>query len=106
MKEQIIATALTLGKKAADYCGTDDGKKMIFGTYTDGSPRSLVDAWNDEIMSPKSREKRIREIELRRRLMEERLLKETKKSKKKKKKKKNKKKSSGGSSNGFDLTFF
>lgn len=94
MKEEFIAAALSVGKKALDYVGTEDGKKMLFGTYTDGEPRSFVDAWNDEIISPKTREWRIKQIEERRKLMEKELRKQTKKANKKKKKHKKKKKKS------------
>lgn len=51
------------------------GQRLVCGTYSDGKPRSIVDAWRDEIISPKDREKW-----------------EKKKAKKKKKKKKAKKK--------------
>lgn len=51
------------------------GQRLICGTYSDGNPRSVVDAWRDEIISPKDRERW-----------------EKKKAKKKKKKKKVKKK--------------
>lgn len=91
MKEEFIAAALSIGKKALDYAGTEDGKKMIFGTYTDGKPRSFVDAWNDEIMSPETRDWRMKQIEERRRLVEKELRKQAKKSGKKKKKHKKKK---------------
>ena len=33
------------------------GQKVLFGTYSDGKPRSAVDAWRDEYISPKDREK-------------------------------------------------
>lgn len=56
---------------------SEDGQKFICGTYSDGSPRSLVDAARDEFISPESREK----------------WDEKKKKKKKKSKKKNKKSS-------------
>lgn len=92
MKEELITAALSIGKKALDYAGTEDGKKMIFGTYTDGKPRSFIDAWNDEIMSPETREWRVKQIEERRRLLEKELQKQTKKANKKKKKHKKKKK--------------
>lgn len=34
-------------------------QKALFGTYSDGSTRSLVDAWNDEILSPKDKSKKL-----------------------------------------------
>lgn len=32
-------------------------QKVIFGEYSDGSPRSLVDSWNGETLSPKQKQK-------------------------------------------------
>ena len=32
-------------------------QKAVFGTYSDGKPRSLVDCVNGEFLSPKDREK-------------------------------------------------
>lgn len=89
-KQAIIQAALVAGEKAIEWVKTDEGKRFICGTYTDGTTRSFQDAWNDEIMSPSSREKRMKDLENRRRELE-RIL-SGKKPKKKKKKKKSKKK--------------
>lgn len=61
---------------------SEGGRKFLCGTYSDGTPRSLQDALNDEIYSPEEREKRLKKLA------------------KKKKKKKNKK-----SMNRYDGTF-
>ena len=96
MKEEIILglikTGKDVGKKALDWVKTEEGKQFFCGTYTDGSTRSFRDAWNDEVMSPKTRKKRMKEIEKRRKLYEEMVLGKPKKKKKHKKKKKKSKK--------------
>lgn len=55
------------GKTIATIVGTiagaafsEGGRKFLCGTYSDGSPRSLSDALNGEIYSPKEREKKIK----------------------------------------------
>lgn len=61
--------------------GKDESiKKTILGTYSDGTPRSVVDAYRDELLSPEDRT-----------MMEERM-KEIRKNRKKRAKQKNKKK--------------
>lgn len=32
-------------------------QRAVFGEYTDGSPRSLIDSWNGETLSPKQKHK-------------------------------------------------
>lgn len=91
-KNKIISALLSSGSKASEYVKSEEGKKFLCGTYTDGTPRSLIDAWNDEILSPKSRDIRLKEIEKRRELYNEWLNKKSGKKKKKKKKKSKKKK--------------
>lgn len=58
-------------------------RKILFGTYSDGEPRSAIDAYHNEILSPRDRL-----------LIEERMeqIRSGKKKKKKKGKKKRKKK--------------
>lgn len=34
-------------------------QKSIFGEYSDGTKRSLIDAWNGEVLSPKQRRKKL-----------------------------------------------
>jgi len=34
---------------------SEEGQKKIFGTYSDGKARSFVDAYRDEVISPKDR---------------------------------------------------
>lgn len=60
---------------AETILSSTNGQQFLCGTYSDGRPRSVVDAWRDEIISPKDRERW-----------------EKKKKKKKKKAKKDKKK--------------
>ena len=64
-------------EKVADIAMSSSGQKFICGTYSDGKPRSVVDAMRDEYVSPKDRM-------------------EYDKKKKKKNKKKKKKKSTNG----------
>ena len=49
---KVIESLISAGKTIA---GNDDIQKMILGTYSDGSPRSLPDALNDEFISPKEK---------------------------------------------------
>lgn len=58
------------------------GQKFICGTYSDGKPRSVVDAWRDEYISPKDRER----WEKKKRKKKKKKKKEAKKRKKEKKK--------------------
>ncbi|HAU84843.1 MAG TPA: hypothetical protein DCW90_04890 [Lachnospiraceae bacterium] len=58
-----IATAAGSAIKAASE--NDSIKKMVLGTYTDGTPRSITDAYQGEILSPEDRlliEKRMKKI--------------------------------------------
>lgn len=64
-----------LGTKLLDVAMSEKGQRVLFGTYSNGKTRSAIDAWRDETISPKDREKW-----------------EKKKKKKNKKHKKNKKK--------------
>lgn len=57
-----------------DFVLSEGGQRFICGTYSNGKPRSLVDAARDEYISPKDREN-----------WEKRKKKKKKKSKKKKK---------------------
>lgn len=105
-KQAIAQAAILAGKKALDWVQTDEGKRFICGTYTDGTPRSLQDAWNDEIMSPATREKRMKDLENRRRELERLITGEKPKKKKKKKKSKNKKKKKSNDLNDFSNDFW
>lgn len=40
-----------------DFILSESGQKFICGTYSNGKPRSLVDAARDEYISPKDRER-------------------------------------------------
>lgn len=61
-------------KQVSDVALSSKGQQFLCGTYSDGKPRSFVDAMRDEYVSPKDRERW-----------------EKQKKKKKKKKKKGKK---------------
>lgn len=87
-KVALAAIAKNLGKKALDWAETSEGKEFLYGTYTDGTPRSFVDMWNDEIMSPKSRKKRMKELEKRQKKIYEKMYGKPKKKKKHKNHKK------------------
>jgi hypothetical protein len=64
-------TVVAVAKQVSDVVLSEGGQKFLCGTYSDGKPRSMIDAMRDEYVSPKDRKKA---------------------DKKKKKKKKNKKK--------------
>lgn len=70
-----------LAKLFVDCAMSKEGQKFFCGTYSNGKPRSMVDALRDEFISPKDRERW------------EKKKKKKKKQTKKKNKKKNKKKS-------------
>lgn len=50
------ATAVIV-KAMMDVITDDSVKKVLFGTYSDGTPRSMIDGIHDEVLSPKDREK-------------------------------------------------
>ena len=52
-----ILTGLTVGK---ELIGNGDVQKMVLGTYSDGSVRSIPDAIDGEIYSPKQKGKAIK----------------------------------------------
>lgn len=52
-KSQLAALVSTAVATLADK----SVQKVLFGTYSDNTPRSLVDCVNGEILSPKDREK-------------------------------------------------
>lgn len=79
--KKIAATTAAIAKGAKNLSEDDDFRKLMFGTYNDGSARNLYDAMNGEFESPSEKKSH-----------KDKTLK--KKDKKKKKgKKKNKKKS-------------
>lgn len=43
----------------SNLCSNEDVQKALFGTYSNGKPRSMVDAMNGEILSPKQRRKKL-----------------------------------------------
>ena len=78
-KKDIIGAGIEILQKAGKAIVEDEGiKGTIFGTYTNGQPRSAIDAFNGEIVSPRDRLVIAKRIE-------------KNKKKKKKKKKKGKK---------------
>ena len=51
---QILGAA---GAVASELMDQKVIRRGLFGTYSDGTIRNLPDAWNGEILSPKSKEK-------------------------------------------------
>lgn len=51
---KIVETVAAAGRMLAE---NDSVKKMVLGTYSDGSARSIPDALNDEFVSPKEKKK-------------------------------------------------
>lgn len=62
--KELGAAALALGKKGAEIVKEDkEVQSLLFGRYADGSPRSLADAIDGEVVSPEDKlliEKRIK----------------------------------------------
>lgn len=85
MDEKKLAAIGAFVATATEVLFSEKGKKFICGTYSDGTARSITDAINGEIISPKEKEKRksIKKIKNK--------SKKKKKNKKKKSKNKNKK---------------
>lgn len=54
MSDKINIGAILTG--IADFALSDRGQRFICGTYSNGKPRSIVDAARDEYISPKDRE--------------------------------------------------
>lgn len=81
------------GKELAKLAKNKKVQKIVLGTYTNGKPRSLVDAVNNELLSPEDRlliEERIEEIRKKKKGKKKSKKKDKKKDKKKKSKKKKK----------------
>lgn len=53
-KEKIIVDAVVSG--AEQLLKSKKVQKFLCGSYADGTPRSLPDALNDELLSPKQRQ--------------------------------------------------
>ena len=52
-----VAAILSVGEK---IIANEDLQKMVLGTYSDGSVRSIPDAMDGEVYSPKSKGKAIK----------------------------------------------
>lgn len=50
-----LNTGMSFLKEVSKLCTEKEVQKMIFGTYSDGRARSLIDAINGEILSPKQK---------------------------------------------------
>lgn len=50
-----IKAVTTTIKQVADIAMSNSGQKFICGTYSNGKPRSVVDAMRDEFVSPEDR---------------------------------------------------
>ncbi len=55
-KDTIVKSAIG---ELTKLCSQKEIQKMIFGTYSDGKPRSLMDAINGEILSPKQKRNKL-----------------------------------------------
>lgn len=53
-KKNMLGTVL---KSLCKFTTNDEIQKRIFGVYADDTPRSLADAINGEILSPKERKR-------------------------------------------------
>lgn len=80
--ELIKSALLVIGEAGQKIAKDKDAQKIILGKYSNGKPRSVIDAINGEIIDPKDK------LLITKRLEDE---KKNKKKKKKKKKNKNKK---------------
>nr|DAT84558.1 MAG TPA: Protein of unknown function (DUF1387) [Caudoviricetes sp.] len=87
-----MSTTEEILKRVGDVIASEHARKLICGEYTDGSPRSLIDAINGEYKSPKSKK---HENEKKRRKASLTGTWNVDKKKKKNKKKKNRKKEHG-----------
>lgn len=54
-----LETFVTVAAEVIGVVTNEDLRKAILGTYSDGKPRSVVDAMNDEVLSPKQRQKKL-----------------------------------------------
>ena len=52
-----VKTIATTVKQVANVVMSDSGQKFLCGTYSNGEPRSVVDAMRDEYVSPDDRAK-------------------------------------------------
>lgn len=57
-----IETAAKIAGVIAGAVFSESGRKFLCGTYSDGTPRSLQDALNDEIYSPEERKKQLKKM--------------------------------------------
>lgn len=83
-KEKVVID--TVVGIADGLLGSEKVQKFLCGHYSDGSPRSLPDALNDELYSPQQKKNK-------------------EKNSKKKKKKKNKKKNKDKNKDDYDMMF-
>lgn len=89
-----MSTTEEILKKVGDLVASSNTRKLICGEYSDGTPRSLVDAINGEYKSPKAKKKE-HEKKKRKASLASSWAYDDKKKKKKKKHKKGYKKASG-----------
>lgn len=52
---ELIGMAL---KKGGELISSEKLQKSLFGTYSDGKTRNLIDAWHGEVLSPKQKRDR------------------------------------------------
>lgn len=55
--DKIIKVGSAIFSGAKEALKDDGVKKVVFGTYSDGSPRNFADAQNGEFLSPEQKKK-------------------------------------------------
>lgn len=52
-------TVITVATQIIGVVTNEDLRKTVLGTYSDGKPRSIIDAYNGEVLSPKQKQKKL-----------------------------------------------
>lgn len=71
-----IAMIAKVAGTVAGIVTSDAGKKFLCGTYSDGTPRSLTDALNGEIISPEDKGKKIKKYEKKKKKLKKKKMKD------------------------------
>lgn len=54
-----METVVAVVGEVINAATNEDLRKTILGTYSDGQPRSVIDALNGEVLSPKQQRKKL-----------------------------------------------
>ena len=54
-----LDTVITAATQIIGVVTNEDLRKTVLGTYSDGKPRSIIDAYNGEVLSPKQKQKKL-----------------------------------------------